>query len=115
MSVLEISLKSKVLPDLLTEVFADLRKKLPFCLPALCFLKLFKCFVNHNYASLLPYCGEYPLVNLMALRRGKDCMENGFSIGVSKSVAATVLNSLKSGVVPRAGLEYITVGRKSEI
>jgi hypothetical protein len=42
-------------------------------------------------------------------------MENGFSIGVSKSVAATVLNSLKSGVVPRAGLEYITVGRKSEI
>lgn len=35
--------------------------------------------------------------------------------GVSRAVAATVLNSLKSGVVPRVGLEYITVGRKSEI
>jgi len=38
-------------------------------------------------------------------------MENG----ISKATAATILNSLKSGVVPRIGLEYITVGRKSEI
>ena len=38
-------------------------------------------------------------------------MENG----VSRAVAATVLNSLKSGVVPRTGLEYITVGRRCEI
>ena len=35
--------------------------------------------------------------------------------GISRTTAATVLNSLKSGVVPRIGLEYITVGRKSEI
>ena len=35
--------------------------------------------------------------------------------GISRTTAATVLNSLKSGVVPRTGLEYITVGRKSEI
>lgn len=34
---------------------------------------------------------------------------------ISRAAAATVLNSLKSGVVPRIGLEYITVGRKSEI
>ena len=34
---------------------------------------------------------------------------------ISRATAATVLNSLKSGVVPRTGLEYITVGRKSEI
>lgn len=39
------------------------------------------------------------------------CMGNG----ISQTTAATVLNSLKSGVVPRIGLEYITVGRKSEI
>lgn len=32
-----------------------------------------------------------------------------------RAVAATVLNSLKSGVVPRVGLEYITVGRRNEI
>ena len=38
-------------------------------------------------------------------------MENG----ISKAVAAAVLNSLKGGVVPRVGLEYITVGRRSEI
>ncbi len=38
-------------------------------------------------------------------------MENG----ISKATAATVLNSLKGGVVPRVGLEYITVGRRSEI
>lgn len=35
--------------------------------------------------------------------------------GISRATAATVLNSLKSGVVPRVGLEYITVGRRSEI
>lgn len=34
---------------------------------------------------------------------------------VSKAVAAAILNSLKSGVVPRVGLEYITVGRRNEI
>lgn len=35
--------------------------------------------------------------------------------GISRATAATVLNSLKGGVVPRIGLEYITVGRRSEI
>ena len=40
------------------------------------------------------------------------CMDQN---GISRATAATVLNSLKSGVVPRTGLEYITVGRKSEI
>ncbi len=39
------------------------------------------------------------------------CMDSG----VSRATAATVLNSLKSGVVPRIGLEYITVGRRNEI
>ena len=34
---------------------------------------------------------------------------------VSKATAAAVLNSLKGGVVPRVGLEYITVGRRSEV
>ncbi|MBE6469221.1 MAG: biotin carboxylase [Coriobacteriaceae bacterium] len=34
---------------------------------------------------------------------------------VPKRVAATVLNSLKGGVVPRIGLPYITVGREFEI
>ncbi|MDR1927665.1 MAG: ATP-binding protein [Oscillospiraceae bacterium] len=34
---------------------------------------------------------------------------------VPKRIAATVLNSLKGGVVPRIGLEYITVGRTQEI
>lgn len=38
-------------------------------------------------------------------------MENG----ISKAAAAAVLNSLKGGVVPRVGLEYITVGRRSEV
>lgn len=33
--------------------------------------------------------------------------------GISRATAATVLNSLKSGVVPRIGLEYITVGRRA--
>lgn len=36
-------------------------------------------------------------------------------IGVPKATAATILNSLKGGVVPRIGLEYITVGRRAEI
>lgn len=35
--------------------------------------------------------------------------------GISRATAATILNSLKSGVVPRTGLEYITVGRRDEI
>ena len=34
---------------------------------------------------------------------------------VPKRIAQTVLNSLKGGVVPRIGLPYIAVGRKSEI
>lgn len=34
---------------------------------------------------------------------------------IPKTTAAVVLNSLKGGVVPRVGLEYITVGRRSEI
>ena len=33
---------------------------------------------------------------------------------VPKRIARTVLNSLKGGVVPRIGLPYVTVGRKSE-
>lgn len=34
---------------------------------------------------------------------------------IPKRISQTVLNSLKGGVVPRIGLPYITVGRKSEI
>ena len=34
---------------------------------------------------------------------------------VPKGIARTVLNYLKGGVVPRIGLPYVTVGRKSEI
>ena len=34
---------------------------------------------------------------------------------VTKRIAQTVLNSLKGGVVPRIGLPYVTVGRKTEI
>ena len=34
---------------------------------------------------------------------------------VPKRIAQAVLNSLKGGVVPRIGLPYVTVGRKSEI
>lgn len=34
---------------------------------------------------------------------------------VSKATAATIINSLRGGVVPRTGLEYITVGRRDEI
>lgn len=34
---------------------------------------------------------------------------------VPKRIATTIINSLKGGVVPRIGLEYIAVGRKLEI
>ena len=34
---------------------------------------------------------------------------------IPKRIAQTLMNSLKGGVVPRAGLPYITVGRKEEI
>ena len=34
---------------------------------------------------------------------------------VPKRIATTIMNSLKGGVVPRVGLEYIAVGRKPEI
>ena len=34
---------------------------------------------------------------------------------IPRRIAQTVLNSLKGGVVPRIGLPYITVGRRSEI
>lgn len=34
---------------------------------------------------------------------------------IPKRIAATVMNSLKGGVVPRIGLEYIAVGRRAEI
>lgn len=37
------------------------------------------------------------------------------SQNVPRRISQTVLNSLKGGVVPRIGLPYITVGRKSEI
>ena len=40
---------------------------------------------------------------------------NDQPIRIPKRIAQTVLNSLKGGVVPRIGLPYITVGRKSEI
>ena len=34
---------------------------------------------------------------------------------VPKRIAAVLINSLKGGVVPRIGLPYVTVGRKTEI
>lgn len=34
---------------------------------------------------------------------------------VPKRIASTLMNSLKGGVVPRVGLEYVAVGRKAEI
>ena len=34
---------------------------------------------------------------------------------IPKRIASTLINSLKGGVVPRVGLPYVTVGRKSEI
>ena len=37
------------------------------------------------------------------------------NIKVPRRISQTVLNSLKGGVVPRIGLPYITVGRKTEI
>ncbi len=40
---------------------------------------------------------------------------NGQQKKVPKRISQTVLNSLKGGVVPRIGLPYITVGRRSEI
>ncbi|MCL2321971.1 MAG: ATP-binding protein [Oscillospiraceae bacterium] len=36
-------------------------------------------------------------------------------IKIPKRISTAILNSLNSGVVPRIGLEYITVGRKKEI
>lgn len=39
----------------------------------------------------------------------------GSAAKVPKRIAATLINSLKGGVVPRIGLPYITVGRKDEI
>ena len=36
-------------------------------------------------------------------------------VRVPKRIAATLINSLKGGVVPRIGLPYITVGRETEI
>ena len=41
---------------------------------------------------------------------GKDMRKN-----VPKRVATAIMNSLKGGVVPRIGLEYIAVGRTQEI
>lgn len=43
--------------------------------------------------------------------KGVDNMETR----VPKRIANTVINALKGGVVPRVGLEYITVGRAREI
>ena len=34
---------------------------------------------------------------------------------VPKKIANTIINALKGGVVPRIGLEYITVGRTGEL
>ena len=46
-------------------------------------------------------------------------MENGSNenrqIKIPKRIAASVINSLKGGVVPRVGLPYIAVGRRREI
>lgn len=36
-------------------------------------------------------------------------------MNIPKRIARTLISSLKGGVVPRIGLPYITVGRKSEI
>ena len=44
------------------------------------------------------------------MREGKEGRRK-----VPKRIAQTVIGSLKGGVVPRIGLPYITVGRKSEI
>ncbi len=37
------------------------------------------------------------------------------AVKIPKRIALTLINSLKGGVVPRIGLEYIAVGRKEEI
>ena len=46
-------------------------------------------------------------------------MENGSNenrqVKIPKRIAASVINSLKGGVVPRVGLPYIAVGRRREI
>ena len=34
---------------------------------------------------------------------------------IPKRIAQTLMNSLKGGVVPRIGLQYVTVGRSQEI
>ena len=36
-------------------------------------------------------------------------------VKVPRRIAATIVNSLKGGVVPRIGLPYITVGREAEV
>ena len=36
-------------------------------------------------------------------------------MNIPRSIAQTLINSLKGGVVPRVGLPYITVGRTAEI
>ena len=41
--------------------------------------------------------------------------DSTYSVKIPKRIAASVINSLKGGVVPRIGLPYITVGRKAEI
>ena len=37
------------------------------------------------------------------------------SVNVPPRIAGILINALKGGVVPRVGLEYITVGRAQEI
>ena len=34
---------------------------------------------------------------------------------IPRRIAQTLINSLKGGVVPRVGLQYVTVGRTQEI
>ena len=43
------------------------------------------------------------------------CKEIKMEKKIPRRIAQAVLNSLKGGVVPRIGLPYVTVGRKSEI
>ncbi len=52
---------------------------------------------------------------MSAGRASANADRGGISRKVPKRIANTVINSLKGGVVPRIGLPYITVGRKSEI
>ena len=51
----------------------------------------------------------------MVYGKRKKGMVIGMENRIPVATAATVLNSLKGGVVPRVGLEYITVGRRNEI